>query len=77
MALRDSDRNTSLPAWEAAIAWHMWCPACGMESPAILGLLTPPQWLALEEPVAILRSTCAKDHLTEVLLNASVLYEGG
>ncbi len=77
MALKDSGPSGSGHGWEAAIAWRMWCPACGLESPAILGLLMPPQWLALEEPVAILRSTCARDHLTECLLNVSVLYEGG
>lgn len=77
MALKGLGPEDSGGAWEAAIAWRMWCPACGLESPAILGLLMPPQWQVLEEPVAILRSTCAKDHLTECLLNVSVLYEGG
>ncbi len=77
MELKGSRPGGSREGWEAAIAWRMWCPACGLESPAILGLLMPPQWSALEEPVAILRSTCARDHLTECLLNVSVLYEGG
>ncbi len=77
MALRGSESNPSGGGWERAIAWRMWCPACGLESPAILGLLMPPQWQAPMEPVAILRSTCARDHLTECLLNVSVLYEGG
>ncbi len=77
MALKGSEQLVSGGAWEAAIAWRMWCPVCGLESPAILGLLMPPQWQALQEPVAILRSTCVKDHLTECLLNVSVLYGGG
>ena len=77
MALKASNRGRSGGEWEGAIAWRMWCPVCGLESPAILGLLMPPRWQALEEPVAILRSTCARDHLTECLLNVSVLYEGG
>ncbi len=77
MALKGSASGRLHGEWERAIAWRMWCPACGLESPAILGLLMPPRWSAPEEPVAILRSTCARDHLTECLLNVSVLYEGG
>ncbi len=77
MALKGSGQPHLSGEWEAAVAWRMWCPVCGLESPAILGLLMPPQWREPEAPVAILRSTCARDHLTECLLNVSVLYEGG
>ncbi len=77
MALKDSGPDHSKPEWQGAIAWHMWCPACGLQSPAILGLLMPPRSSALEQPVTILRSTCAKDHLTEALLNVSVFHVAG